>query len=87
MNASIKSYYSCKTNRPKINLNKYLNGIFNTVNEINHQNYKCRNNEKNRENIHMEEKDTKVDSSSGDESGFSSKELVSILPNNSVPFN
>ena len=44
-------------------------------------------NKENRENMHMEEKDTKVDSSSGDESGFSSKELVSILPNNSVPFN
>lgn len=40
-----KSYYSCKTNRPKINLNKYLNGIFNTENEINYQNYQCRNNE------------------------------------------
>ena len=44
-------------------------------------------NKENRENMHMEEKDTKVDSSSGDESGFSSKELVSIFPNNSVPFN
>lgn len=37
--------------------------------------------------FNMEEKDTKVDSSSGDESAFSSKELVNILPNNSVPFN
>ena len=43
--------------------------------------------EENKENILMEEKDTKVDSSSGDESAFSSKELVNILPNNDAPFN
>jgi hypothetical protein len=43
--------------------------------------------EENKENILMEEKDTKVDSSSGDGSAFSSKELVNILPNNNAPFN
>ena len=37
-----KSYYSYKTNRPKINFNKYLNGIFNTDNEMIHNNYQYR---------------------------------------------
>jgi len=36
-------------------------------------------NKENRENIQTEEKENKVDSSSGDESAFSSKELVNVI--------
>ena len=40
----IKSYYSNKTSKSKINLDKYLNGIFNTDYNINYNNSHFRKN-------------------------------------------
>ena len=73
-----KSYYSCKTNRPKINLNKYLNGIFNTVNEINHQNYKCRNNEI----LNLNQKSNNNGFFNKNTHNIYNKEIISLISNN-----